>query len=282
MGKFIDLTGRIYGRLKVVSFAGITDKKTLWLCLCECGKYKKILQYSIMHGITKSCGCISIEKGRARGTHRETNKTKEYKTWAEMKFRCLNKTSTSYHHYGGRGITVCVRWIESYENFLADMGRAPTKDHSIDRINVNGNYEPSNCKWSTDCEQANNRRNSRLITLYGSTKTLAQWCHKLGVNYNTMSTRIYRGWKHSEAIEKSTDKKLSKEQVIEIRSIKNIPNRPIYKEIAKQYGVSYNMIFKIMNNKVWKLADNFLTPHESPNTISSQQHNQSQDNQLPK
>jgi hypothetical protein len=132
--------------------------------ICKCGNIRNIMLKSVRLGITKSCGCYHIEQSKIRKTqltHNQAGKktrTVEYTAWAAMKDRCYNPKNIRWNCYGGRGIKVCDRWINSFEYFFEDMGVKPSRIYSMDRIDVNGNYEPSNCKWSTSKEQANNRR----------------------------------------------------------------------------------------------------------------------------
>jgi hypothetical protein len=118
----------------------------------------------------------------------------EYRIWASMKNRCHNPRDQGYAGYGGRGIQVCPRWRDSFENFIADMGRRPSKKHSIDRIENAGDYEPSNCRWATWKEQNNNLRTNRLLTLRGTTKTIHQWADEKGVDAKTLDARLRDGW----------------------------------------------------------------------------------------
>lgn len=135
-------------------------------------------------------------------THGEGPEIKEYRAWRGLKTRCLNKKNAKYPKYGGRGITVCDRWLNSYENFLADMGRSPSPKHSVERKDNNGNYEPGNCRWATDKEQANNRRSSRIIQYNGQSKTIAQWADEIKIDQTTLLARITNGWSIGDAITK--------------------------------------------------------------------------------
>lgn len=163
MGKFIDLTGVKFGRLSVLGLTERGKNKAIrWLCLCDCGKEKTVDTGRLKSGQTKSCGCYQKEMAsKANKTHGHKVGgvvSPEYTTWQNMKCRCYDTKDKYYELYGGRGITVCDRWLESFENFYEDMGDKPSNQHSIDRIEVDGNYEPANCKWATKSIQAINQR----------------------------------------------------------------------------------------------------------------------------
>lgn len=193
---FYDRTGMRYGNLTVLSYAGQTStKKSQWLCRCDCGKEIIASGAHLHQGGVTSCGCFGKERQRqAISTHRDI-RSGEYSSWSGMKDRCLNPDCKNYPKYGGRGITVCERWINSYEDFLADMGRRPTPKHSIDRYpNNDGNYEPTNCRWATVKEQANNRSSNHLLKHEGQTHSISTWAEIKGIGKTTIRERLRRGW----------------------------------------------------------------------------------------
>jgi len=126
-------------------------------------------------------------------------KTTEYVIWSGMKYRCHNSNDKSYFKYGARGIKVCQRWLDRFENFIEDMGYRPSKQHSIDRIDNNGNYTPENCRWATIKEQNNNMKNTRFVTYLSKTQPLGIWCDELNLNYNLVNARLFKNWTIEEA-----------------------------------------------------------------------------------
>jgi len=203
--RFHDLTGQVFGRLTVVERAPNKGKgaetRAMWRCVCECGGESVIACHTLKAGNTRSCGCLKVEvgikNGRARKTHGMTD-TQAWICWMSMGQRCRNKKHDDFHNYGGRGITICKRW-ESFENFFADMGHPPP-GMSIERDDVNGNYEPGNCRWATPVEQGRNKRVNRIIAAFGRSMTLADWGDATGLGTTTISCRIKSGWSVEKAL----------------------------------------------------------------------------------
>lgn len=196
----IDLTGHVFGRLTVIERAPSTNHHAAWRCLCTCSRETVVNSDSLRGGLTRSCGCLKNEPAHNR-THGMAS-TPEYHAWANMRSRCVNTSDKAYANYGGRGIFVCDRWLDSFENFYADMGKRPSARHSLDRIDNDGPYAPENCRWATKKKQQSNRRNNIFITHGGETMTLAEWAVITGISDETIRYRIKAGYSDDRIFER--------------------------------------------------------------------------------
>jgi hypothetical protein len=195
--------GSKFNHLTFLSEAGKVNGRKLGRFQCACGQEKILIAREVTCGKTKSCGCFRRAKAIAGNTkhgHAKRNRaSREYVCWAGMIDRCEDPKAESYTRYGGRGITVCARW-KIFENFLADMGLKPSREHSIERNNVDGNYEPSNCRWATRSEQMNNTSRNVLIDYIGRRQTVAQWAKELGILDKTIYERLRKGCTPEKAL----------------------------------------------------------------------------------
>lgn len=204
MGNYIDITGQKFNKLTVISkIENSFSKKARWLCKCDCGNYAEVSGDNLRNGSVKSCGCLIAEKNKARATHRKSN-TRLYNVWRNMKARCYCKTNPRYKDYGARGICVYNEW-KTFEKFYEwALLNGYNENLTIDRINVNGNYEPSNCRWIPLSKQAYNKRDSLIFDINGEQKCLAEICKEYNVKYTTIYRRITIGKMNiQEALNKS-------------------------------------------------------------------------------
>lgn len=174
-----------------------------WLCLCDCGETAEYASATIQSMKVKSCGCVRRENSRRQnithGFSRAVHNHQLYKTYKNMVYRCMNKKAACFHNYGGRGIQISNEWLDIH-NFIRDMECSWSPGMTIERIDNNGNYEKSNCRWATKREQCANMRRTVLISFNGVTKHLAEWSRTSGVCSSTISQRILRGWSAEKAI----------------------------------------------------------------------------------
>ena len=185
-------------------------------CKCDCGNESVVMLTNLRSGATTSCGCIKAKRlqqqAAASVTHGMT-KTRTHYSWLRMKDRCLNPNATSYHRYGGRGISICDKWMNSFEAFLSDMGECPD-GMTIDRIDSNGNYEPGNCRWATAKEQARNRNSNHTVTHDGRTQCVAAWAEELGTQSYVIQDRLRRGYSIEAALTDGDLRSLRREEAL--------------------------------------------------------------------
>lgn len=205
MGTIRDISGMEFGKLKAIKCVG-SDKHrhSKWLCKCDCGKETIVLSDALVRGRQISCGCYGKKVIGNRSRTHGKSQTKLYSVWMGIKRRCLETSHSQYKHYGGRGITICDEWRDDFESFYEWSMRNGYEDClTIDRIDTNGNYEPSNCRWATIMEQNNNTRRNHIITFNGESHTIAEWSRITGISAKCIGRRINRdGWSVEQALTK--------------------------------------------------------------------------------
>lgn len=217
MSKRIDLTGQRFGRLVVNQFAGANkNRESMWICKCDCGRCITTRGSSLRNGETKSCGCLHSElskkiAGENFTTHGKTD-TRLFRIWSKMVARTEDPKQDHFDCYGGRGIRVCEEWRNSFQAFYDwAVNNGYKAGLSIDRIDVNGDYSPENCKWSTMKEQSRNRRSNVKLTYHGETMLMVEWSERTGIKFGTLWARIFvSGWTVEEAIETPVGKRRRK------------------------------------------------------------------------
>lgn len=199
----VDLSGKTFGRLTVISLDPTRSptKQRIWNCSCVCGVKTKSRAGDLVHGKATSCGCVRRERATATNRTHGMSNTGIYHTWQDMKNRCYNPNATGYENYGGRGITVCMAWLESFESFYKDMGDPPFVGASIDRRNNNERYAPGNCRWATATEQSRNRRNNVRLTINGISYCSTELADMFGIPIKRVRSRMRRGQSLREALD---------------------------------------------------------------------------------
>lgn len=196
----LDLTGQIFGRLTVLSPAPSKNGRARWNCICSCGNERIATTKGLRKGTIKSCGCLISDVLKERNTTHGLSKTRLYFVWHHMKNRCYRPETKQFKDYGGRGIKVCEEWhrFEPFRNWALSHGYRD--DLTIDRIDVNGNYCPENCRFVDRKNQNRNRRNNHLLTYNGITLCMAEWAERVGLKRDTLKDRIYSGWPVEKAL----------------------------------------------------------------------------------
>lgn len=197
-----DLTGSRFGRWTVLEYAGRSKRgEVQYKCRCDCGTERVLRRTSLTSGNSKSCGCLSRDVAKERGTTHGDSKSRLYRIWAGIIQRCCNdRERYEWEKYGGRGITVCEEWhkYEAFRDWALSSGYS--EDLTIDRINVNGDYCPDNCRWATVYEQNNNKRTSKYISFNGETGTIREFADRYGLAYSCLYTRLKLGWSIEDAL----------------------------------------------------------------------------------
>lgn len=201
MGAFVDLTGQRFGRLTVLERDYSDTKNVTWICQCDCGNKVRVRSGNLCSGNTQSCGCLFLDKVTKHGGTLNKHKSRLYHIWNDMKARCYCETEPSYKNYGARGIIVCEEWKNDYASFMnwAILNgydeTLPRGTCTLDRIDVNSNYCPENCRWITHKQQQSNKTNNHLIEYNGEMHTVTEWSELLNINVSTIRGRLFiRGW----------------------------------------------------------------------------------------
>lgn len=210
MGRFIDLTNNRFSRLVVLKKYGHNKHNQItWLCKCDCGNLIIVSGNSLTRSNTRSCGCLYqdyLHNPRPNTQKHGKSNSRLYHIWRDMKLRCYNAKQVGYNNYGVRGIVVCAEWLNNFKVFYDWAINNGYKDNlQIDRINTNGNYEPSNCRWVTPLDNSNNKRNNRFITYKGETKTIAEWSKSTNIPYHLIWNRLRRGWSVEDTFTRKVD-----------------------------------------------------------------------------
>lgn len=242
----IDMTGKTYGKLKVISYAGYLPGTRVrgWHCVCECGTECIVNGGHLRFGLKKSCGCL----------YHYESKTRLYRVWAGMKSRCQSKCMGAYKYYGDRGITVCEEWKDDFPAFKAwAMGNGYSEGLSIERKDVNGPYSPQNCCWIPIADQALNTRNTVRVTAFGETHPLTVWAKdsRCVVPRHTLDRRIKQGWDHEKAIltPQRVVHQLTRLDIPEIRAM--LASGCLMKDVARKFHVSLSTIMDVKAGRSW-------------------------------
>lgn len=238
--KAIDMTGVFHGSVRGIERVRTSSSGDLvWLFECGCGRHFETTGYSVRSGKVTSCKTCGAERTKKASIRHGATDSDEYRVWTNMLTRCRNPKSTPYKNYGARGIRVCDRWADSFDAFLSDMGKRPSKEHSIERDDNNGNYEPSNCRWITRAEQARNKRNSIRPVINGVERSLREWSEVSGISVCALDQR-YRAGSRGEDLLSPT------RGLIEFNGVTDSTSG-----WAKKLGMNYTTLFMRINKYKW-------------------------------
>lgn len=236
------------------TIAGESFKKgAIWFisCQCVCGVKRDVKISALRDATSRSCGCHSSDLITKHGES-GVNRTPEFATWNAIKNRCYNEKDKSFPDYGGRGIKVFAGWLTSYASFLAYMGRRPSTEHSIERINNNGDYEPGNVKWATHVEQCNNKRSSRFLDFNGKRQTVALWAREIGVHQSIILARLKKGWSNEQSL---TTPVLPHHRFVEFKGA-----RRTLSDWARVLGLPYKALHTRIQTSGWPIEKAFTEP----------------------
>lgn len=252
--------GSRLGRQVVLHLDGSSPKR--WIVRCDCGNVRSVSNRTLIYRNVRSCGCLRKDT-KSNRTHGRS-KTVEYRAYLKMRSRCENPDDSVFEYYGARGIKVCDRWREGFEAFFEDMGLRPTDKRSLDRIEVNGDYEPGNCRWATPTEQGRNKRTTILFEIDGITKPLTAWAEVFGIDYDLVDDRRRKGWDTLKALtsprieqdekpvhhgEDNGNARLTADDVVQIKRL--LASGLSQRKIATMFSVSQKAVWMIHHGQTW-------------------------------
>ena len=201
MSKRLNLVGQKFNRLKVLAFHSIKNNATQWLCKCDCGETIIVAGYRLKNGHTQSCGCLAKENFKRITTKHGFSNHSAYHIYLNIIERCYNANNKMFKYYGGRGITVCTRWlgVDGMKNFLSDVGARPP-GHDLDRKDNNKGYSPANCRWTTRANNMRNTRRNRNIEFNGKSQFLTAWANDIGCTLTALRYRLASGWSKEKTL----------------------------------------------------------------------------------
>lgn len=246
------MIGEVFTRLIVKEEVESKKPGRWWLCECTCGGTKICQTSKLRQGKNKSCGCLMKEHLKSGVIKHGLHGTPEYVVWNNMKQRCLNPNSPTYPHYGGRGITICDKWRESFDNFLNDMGFRPSKNHSIGRMNNDGPYSPDNCRWESLDEQSKNKRWTQYVDYEGKSVKLIDLCKEKGIKRGLVYGRLKKGW----SIEDALNEPPKEHKNVVIYGV----SKPLYEHL-KFYNTKYST-YKYRVEKGWTPEKAITLPNQ--------------------
>lgn len=249
------LLGERSGRLVAKEYYGHEPTKHgpihYWICACDCGGAAIVSSRNLLARTSQSCGCLKAEALRQRSQTHGLRHTPEYTCWRNIRSRCHNQKDKRFSDYGGRGVTVCDRWRKSFENFLADMGRKPSAEYSIERRDVDGNYEPGNCEWALTETQVRNRRNNRRVVFHGEEMILADAIRLAGLPEKAVSNRLSRGW----SVERALSATLNAPRKVRTRPdgiwVEVDGERMLLRAACTRLGKKYGTVFARIKYRGW-------------------------------
>lgn len=276
MANFIDMTGWVMkehgvpdSRVTVIERGKTVinsngKRNNYWKCKCDCGNEFESTGIHIRSGACKSCGCFQKEKAKERHTVHGGKYTRLYRVWAGMKGRCEKETNPAYYNYGGRGIRVCDDWhnFAVFREWAINNGYDETAQHgecTLDRINNNKNYEPSNCRWITMREQANNKRTNRFVEFQNETKTIAEWSKIIGISENLIMQRLNRGWTSNAALLTPINKLKTKRNITNEVLIEYCGKTMNMSDWSRELDIPYYLIRSRIRELGWSAEKAFTT-----------------------